>query len=41
MLERIEAAQLFLTPLDNQRSLYRYHHLFREMLLARQRFSFP
>jgi LuxR family maltose regulon positive regulatory protein len=36
MLERIEAAQLFLTPLDHQRSWYRYHHLFREMLLARQ-----
>ena len=38
LLERIEAAQLFLTPLDNQRSWYRYHHLFRQMLLARQRY---
>jgi LuxR family maltose regulon positive regulatory protein len=38
LLEHIEAAQLFLTPLDNQRSYYRYHHLFRQMLLARQRY---
>jgi LuxR family maltose regulon positive regulatory protein len=41
MLERIEAAQLFLTPLDGQRSYYRYHHLFRQMLLSRQRLHFP
>ena len=40
LLERIEAAQLFLTPLDTQRSCYRYHHLFRQMLLSRQRFHF-
>ena len=38
LLERIESAQLFLTPLDNQRTFYRYHHLFRQMLLSRQRF---
>lgn len=37
LLERIEDAQLFLVPLDNQRTWYRYHHLFREMLLSRQR----
>jgi LuxR family transcriptional regulator, maltose regulon positive regulatory protein len=41
LLERIEAAQLFLIPLDSQRSYYRYHHLFRQMLLSRQRPYFP
>lgn len=41
LLERIEAAQLFLTPLDSQRSYYRYHHLFQQMLLSRQRLYFP
>ena len=41
MLERIEAAQLFVIPLDTQHSYYRYHNLFRQMLLSRQRFSFP
>lgn len=40
LLERIEAAQLFLTPLDSPYSCYRYHHLFRQMLLSRQRFHF-
>jgi LuxR family maltose regulon positive regulatory protein len=40
LLERIEAAQLFLIPLDNQRSWYRYHHLFRQMLISRQRFYY-
>jgi LuxR family transcriptional regulator, maltose regulon positive regulatory protein len=37
LLEQIEDAQLFLIPLDTQRSWYRYHHLFRQMLLSRQR----
>ncbi len=41
LLERIEAAQLFLIPLDGQRSCYRFHHLFRQMLLSRQRLHFP
>ena len=41
LLERIEVAQLFLIPLDGQRSYYRYHHLFRQMLLARQRLYLP
>jgi LuxR family transcriptional regulator, maltose regulon positive regulatory protein len=40
LLEHIEDAQLFLTPLDNQRFYYRYHHLFRQMLLSRQRVYF-
>jgi LuxR family transcriptional regulator, maltose regulon positive regulatory protein len=35
-LEQVETSQLFLTPLDNQRNWYRYHHLFQQMLLARQ-----
>jgi ATP/maltotriose-dependent transcriptional regulator MalT len=34
MLERIEAEQLFLVPLDNERSSYRYHHLFNDVLEA-------
>jgi LuxR family transcriptional regulator, maltose regulon positive regulatory protein len=40
LLERIEDAQLFLIPLDSQRSWYRYHHLFRQMLLSHQRFYY-
>ncbi len=39
LLEQIEDAQLFLIPLDTQRYWYRYHHLFRQMLLSRQRIS--
>jgi len=31
-LERIEHSNLFLVPLDRQRTWYRYHHLFREAL---------
>jgi LuxR family maltose regulon positive regulatory protein len=40
LLEHVEDAQLFLIPLDTQRSWYRYHHLFRQMLLSRQRFYY-
>ena len=40
MLERIEVAQLLLNSLDTQHSWYRYHHLFQQMLLSRQRFHF-
>lgn len=32
LLEHLEAANLFLTPLDNRREWYRYHVLFAEML---------
>jgi LuxR family maltose regulon positive regulatory protein len=32
MLERIERANLFLIPLDDERRWYRYHHLFAEAL---------
>ncbi len=31
-LERLEEANLFLVPLDNERRWYRYHHLFAELL---------
>src|SRR5829696_4009653 len=36
-LERLEHANLFLVPLDNERQWYRYHHLFADVL--RQRLS--
>lgn len=32
LLERLERANLFLIPLDNQRRWYRYHHLFADLL---------
>src|SRR5690242_5980920 len=32
MLEQFELANLFLLPLDDERSWYRYHHLFAEAL---------
>jgi LuxR family maltose regulon positive regulatory protein len=35
MLEKIEAANLFLIPLDDTGQWYRYHHLFAEMLQSR------
>ncbi|HZU04232.1 MAG TPA: LuxR family transcriptional regulator, partial [Ktedonobacteraceae bacterium] len=41
MLERVEAAHLFLTPLDNQRQWYRYHQLFAEVLRHRLRHEAP
>jgi len=34
LLEQLETANLFLVRLDNQRHWYRFHHLFREFLLA-------
>jgi LuxR family maltose regulon positive regulatory protein len=34
MLERLESENLFVVALDNTRAWFRYHHLFREMLLA-------
>src|SRR5262249_7948672 len=36
-LHRLEQANLFLIPLDEERRWYRYHHLFTEFLLARAR----
>ena len=35
MLERLERANLFLVPLDDERHWYRYHHLFAEVLRQR------
>jgi LuxR family maltose regulon positive regulatory protein len=35
MLESLERANLFLFPLDDQRTWYRYHHLFGDVLRAR------
>ena len=37
MLEKTDAANLFLVPLDEQRFWYRYHHLFAEFLRNRLR----
>ena len=34
LLAHLEAANLFLIPLDNQRQWYRYHHLFADFLRA-------
>ena len=34
LLEKLEDANLFLIPLDRQRSWYRFHHLFRDFLLS-------
>jgi LuxR family transcriptional regulator, maltose regulon positive regulatory protein len=34
MLEALDRDNLFLVPLDDQRSRYRYHHLFRDVLHA-------
>jgi LuxR family maltose regulon positive regulatory protein len=37
LLERLERANLFLAPLDDERRWYRYHHLFADLLRARLR----
>ena len=37
LLEVIEGENLFLSPLDDRREWYRYHHLFRELLEAELR----
>ena len=36
-LERLEHANLFVVPLDDERRWYRYHHLFADVLYARLR----
>ena len=41
LLEAIEAAGLFLTPLDEVRGWWRYHHLFGDLLQARLRQEQP
>ena len=35
LLEQLERANLFVTPLDAERRWYRYHHLFGEVLRER------
>lgn len=35
VLEYLESTNLFLVPMDEERTWYRYHHLFRDFLLAR------
>ena len=37
ILETLEAANLFIVPLDNERRWYRYHHLFADLLRNRLR----
>lgn len=37
ILARLERANLFLVPLDNERRWYRYHHLFADLLRSRLR----
>jgi LuxR family maltose regulon positive regulatory protein len=37
ILERLERANLFVIPLDNERQWYRYHHLFADLLRQRLR----
>lgn len=41
VLEYLEKSNLFLVPLDEERIWYRYHHLFRDFLLARLNKSRP
>lgn len=41
MLERLDAANLFLVPLDDTRTWYRYHHLFADFLRERLRWDDP
>lgn len=39
LLDRLERANLFLIPLDNERYWYRYHHLFADLLRQRWQLS--
>ena len=41
LLERLDAANLFLVPLDNKREWYRYHRLFADLLRYRLRREHP
>lgn len=41
MLEYLERANLFVVPLDDQHTWYRYHHLFADLLRARLRQAQP
>jgi len=41
ILERLEAANLFIVPLDAERRWYRYHRLFSDLLRKRLRQTYP
>ena len=41
ILEQLEVANLFLTPLDEQREWYRYHQLFADLLRHRLKQTYP
>ena len=41
MLEHLERSNLFVVPLDDERTWYRYHHLFADVLRARIRVAAP
>ncbi|MBN1250211.1 MAG: hypothetical protein JXC32_21280 [Anaerolineae bacterium] len=41
MLERLERQNLFVTPLDDERRWYRYHHLFADLLRTRLNHAYP
>jgi LuxR family maltose regulon positive regulatory protein len=41
ILERLERANLFLVPLDDERRWYRYHHLFADLLRSRLQQTLP
>lgn len=41
MLERLERANLFIVPLDDERHWYRYHHLFADLLRRRLQQAHP
>jgi LuxR family maltose regulon positive regulatory protein len=41
ILERVERANLFLVPLDDERRWYRYHHLFADVMRSRLRQTDP
>src|SRR5207247_268083 len=41
VLRQLERSNLFLVPLDEERSWYRYHHLFAEVLQSRHKQIYP
>lgn len=41
ILQNLERANLFIIPLDDERSWYRYHHLFQDLLVMRLKQSLP
>jgi len=41
ILESLDAANLFIIPLDNERRWYRYHHLFADLLAHRLNQAYP